>query len=779
MIGQTIAHYRIIEKLGQGGMGVVYRAEDTRLGRDVALKFPPPQTKQSAEEYQRLIHEAKAAASLDHPNICTIHEIGEVDGQPYIAMSFVDGMTLRDRLANGPLPAAEAVKIAMQMADGLSVAHDKGIIHRDIKPENIMINARGQVKIMDFGLAKSTRFNAKITQDGITPGTAAYMSPEQAKGEGVDARSDLWSLGVVLYECLTVHLPFEGSHPAALMYAVLHEPHRAMDTYRGNLPSELTSLIDRLLRKDPIQRPVDTRAVAQELSQIRDLLDGKVSSHPGVRDPAQPSLAVLPFTNMSADAENEFFADGLTEDLITAFSRMNNLRVVARTSAFQFKGKTTDIRRVGEQLNVGTVLEGSVRKSGNRLRVTAQLINVADGFHIWSEKYDREMADVFEIQDDIARAIVDALKVKLTGQPDASLVRGGTANLEAYNLVLQGRHHWNRRTGADLLKAEDCFRRAIALDPQYALAHGVLAMTYVTMLDHTDAPREELSANAARAAAEALRLDSECAEAYATIGLLEMDANRWGKSEVAFRRAIAINPGFVTGHQWYATLLSVLGRFEEVMRELRIALSHDPLSLIVHTNLAHAYRILGRMDDYRRELEYATEIDPNFAPVHMDWIMYHEVIGDYDRAILHGERLLAINPSYQRVNLWIARLRILSGDSGAARDAFARWLESLNDPERLARFQRAAASGTLASFKAAVLAEFRAPIPTLLRFIDPLSALLMELEEWDAVFDWLEAAAKVSVYDVSVVLVDPMWERARKHPRYPAFHRSLALPQSV
>jgi len=775
MIGQTIAHYRILEKLGQGGMGVVYKAEDTKLGRTVALKFPPPQSTQSAEELQRLIHEAKAAASLDHQNICTIHEIGESDGQPYIAMSYVEGKTLRDRLAGGTLETAEAVTIAMQVADGLSAAHEKGIIHRDIKPENIMINTRGQVKIMDFGLAKSSRQTTKITQEGSTPGTAAYMSPEQAKGEGVDARSDLWSLGVVLYESLTGRLPFEGSHPAAMMYAVLHEPYPTMGSHRSNLPVELTSLIDRLLRKDPVQRPVGTKAVAAELTQIRDMLAGKVSSRPGVRESAQPSLAVLPFTNMSTDAENEFFADGLTEDLITAFSKLDQLRVVARTSAFQFKGKTSDVRLVGEQLNVGTVLEGSVRKSGTRLRVTAQLINVADGFHIWSERYDREMADVFEVQDDIVRAIIDALKVKLIAPTDAPLVQGGTANMDAYHLVLQGRHHWNRRTPASLAKAEECFQEALRLDPDYADAYAELALTYAVMMDYVDLSHAELGKRVSTAAETALRLKGDIPQAYAALAMHLMDRLDWEGAEQAMRRAIDLNPGYATAHQWYSLLLSYQGRLDEARREIELAQSLDPLSLIVATSAVWPYYYVRDYDKALRLLERVRKMDSDFPVLLLGFGILYTQLGRHEEALKSYQRLLDITG---RPHVWlsVAGCEFQLGHIDKFMSSLERWCDASGAPFATTEFRRAYAQDGLTGLIARIGDLLETPWPEAASSAGMIGVLVQTLGDSERAITWLESGANPLSPVVRGLGVEPFWDPLRNNPRFIALLKRLRLP---
>lgn len=775
MIGQTIAHYRIIEKLGAGGMGVVYKAEDSKLGREVALKFPPPRSTQSAEEFQRLIHEARAAASLDHQNICTIHEIGEADGQPYIAMSYVEGKTLRDYLANGPLDVVELMKIATQVADGLSVAHEKGITHRDIKPENIMINTRGQVKIMDFGLAKSSRQTTKITQEGSTPGTAAYMAPEQAKGEGVDARSDLWSLGVVLYEALTGNLPFQGSHPAAMMYAVLHEPHPSMASHRSNIPADLTSLIDRLLRKDPVQRPVGTKAVAAELAQIRDMLTGRASSKPGVRESAQPSLAVLPFANMSTDVENEFFADGLTEDLITAFSKMKELRVVARTSAFQFKGKTSDVRLIGEQLNVGTVLEGSVRKSGNRLRVTAQLINVADGFHIWSERYDREMADVFEIQDDIARAIVDALKVKLVGGGGAPLVQAGTSQMDAYHLVLQGRHHWNRRTSDSLAKAEACFLEALRLDPEYAEAHGALALAYAVMMDHSDTSHKELSTKLDNSARAALRVKNDMWEAHAALAMNSLDLLNWQNAERSIQRAIDLNPGSATAHQWHSLILGYQGRIKEARAEIELAQTLDPLSLIIVTSTAWPDYYERNFDQALKRLDRVRKLDPDFPILHLADGFVLRAMGRFDEAGKSFRRLHAVIP---RPWTWIlvARCDFLAGRLDQMVESLEKWYVHNAMGIGSSELRDALATGGRDGLIRRVTELLGTPLPQAQPSAAALGALFMSFGNFESAFAWLEAGVNPLSPMVRGLAVDPVWDPLRDDSRFLNLLKKLNLP---
>jgi serine/threonine-protein kinase len=601
------------------------------------------------------------------------------------------------------------------------------------------------------------------------------MSPEQAKGDGVDARSDLWSLGVVLYEALTGRLPFEGSHPAAMMYAVLHEPHPSMASHRSNIPADLTSLIDRLLRKDPVQRPVGTKAVAAELAQIRDLLTGRASSRPGVRDSAQPSLAVLPFANMSTDAENEFFADGLTEDLITAFSKMKELRVVARTSAFQFKGKTSDVRLVGEQLNVGTVLEGSVRKSGNRLRITAQLINVADGFHIWSERYDREMADVFEIQDDIARAIVDALKVKLVGGADAPIVQSGTTNMEAYRLVLEGRHHWNRRTGESLARAEACFLEAIRLDPSYADAHGALALTYSVMQDHTAASHAELRTKIKQAANAAFMLNPEMPEAHAAMAMCLMDALDWEGSERAILRAIDANPGYASAHHWYSLILSSHGRLEESQREIDLAHSLDPLSLIVAVGVSWPYYFRRDYERALKHIERARKLDPNFHLVHFTDGLARSAMGQHARAADSFRAAQALNPQ-PWMWLEVARSEYQAGRTDRMIDALEAWCRTDASNIAVSEFRNAHATGGTEALKRRIGELLGVPWTEAQASAAELAQLFMSLGDHDRAFVWIDAGLEQMTPLLRGLAVDPRWDPLRSDSRFRVVLKRLGLP---
>jgi serine/threonine protein kinase len=571
VIGRTISHYRIVEKLGGGGMGVVYKAEDTRLDRFVALKFLPEELAHDRQAMERFRREAKAASALNHPNICTIYEIDEQNGMAFIAMEYLDGVTLEHLIGGRPVELDRLLEISSETADALAAAHSKNIIHRDIKPGNIFVTGSRHAKVLDFGLAKMATPGDKdsetaaltLTQAGMAMGTLPYMSPEQLRGQRVDHHTDIFSMGAVLYEMATGQRPFVGETSMELSSSILRDTPKAVTELRAQLPSGLQRIVERCLAKEPTERYASARELRDAVERVRrDLSSG--SRNVSAPASGEASIAVLPFTNMSADPENEFFADGITEEIINALTKIEELRVAARTSAFFFKGKHVDLRIVGERLNVKTVLEGSVRKVGSRVRIMAQLISVADGYHLWSERYDRELKDIFEVQDEIAGAIADRLKVALKGgqQPSA---KAGTSNLEAYQLYLKGRALLYRR-GLDIRRAANCFDSAVALDPQYALAWAGLGDAR-TMLGLYGLERPQvIMPRAKEAAIRAVALDPMLAEAHCSLACISL-LHDWDrdKAEVGFLRARELNPRYLQNLGWFALfyLVWARGRFDE------------------------------------------------------------------------------------------------------------------------------------------------------------------------------------------------------------------------
>lgn len=626
-------------------MGMVYKAIDTRLKREVAIKFLPPEIARDNKAREQFMLEAQAAAALNHPNIATIHQIDEVDDDVFFVMEYIAGKNLREIVGahrDAPMPIDQITNIAAQIAAGLQAAHQKEIIHRDIKSANIMLTEDHRIKIMDFGLAtKAGQENFADTKS--TVGTPAYMSPEQIREGAVDHRTDIWGLGVIMYEMLTGQLPFQEAYEGALLYSIVNDEPPPVSGFRSDVPEGLLKIVEKTLAKNPGNRYQQIDELLDDLNILRQ----ECGSSPAVyarivevKDPLAgaervPSTAVLPFSDMSPQKDQEYFCDGITEELIDALSKVEGWRVVSRRSSFAFKGKEVDIRRIGEQLNVTHLLEGSVRKAGNRLRITAQLVSVKDGFHVWSEKYDRELEDIFEIQEEIARSIVDKLKIELGEDHKTRLVKRYTENLEAYNLYLKARFHLNKRTEDGLKKGIAYCEEAIAKDPDYAPAYSGLADGYILQGFSGLVPPREVMPKAREAAQKALELNDSLAEAHTSLAcfkaVYEWD---WPGAEAEFKRALALNANYATAHHWYAiNYLVPLERYEEALSEIRLAREIDPMSEVINATVGLIFYFMNRYDEAIAQYQNVLEMDSNFRLADLFLGRAYAAAGRYDDAI--------------------------------------------------------------------------------------------------------------------------------------------------
>ena len=632
-------------------------AYDPRLDRQVAIKVLPPDLTRDDTAKQRFLQEAKAASALDHPNICTIYEINETaDGQLYLVMAHYEGETLKERIERGALVLDDAVDIATQVGRGLAEAHGAGIVHRDIKPANLLIAKGGMVKILDFGLAKLAGAEG-VTQTGTTVGTVAYMSPEQARGEEVDHRTDIWSLGVVLYEMLSGRPPFQGENLLAISDAISSDP----GPLSGHT-STANSAVTRALSKDVGKR---YQAVADMIDALREVRTVVAGSTGGVESPPDaPSIAVLPFADMSPEKDQDYFCEGLAEELIDALARLEGLRVVARTSAFRFKGDALDLRDVGEKLNVKTVLEGSVRKAGNRLRINAQLIDTQNGFHIWSERFSRELDDVFAVQEEIAATVAARMNLTLAQGEGA---RRRTKNLDAHDAYLKGRFLLHQQLRMN--EALDSFRHAVRLDPDYAVAHAGLAEVYGLLGDTGGLAPAEAARQSTIEASRALELDPNLAEAHVTLAWTHTHYKwDWATGEQHFKRALVLDPASADAHARYACYLSwVLGQVDEAVAEGNRAIDLDPMNPMMHHWLGVILSIEGRSEQAIARLHKAAELDPASWFLHSYLGASHRLLTQYDIALDEGRTAVTLSGRHPWAVAELGLSLAASGDAASAR----------------------------------------------------------------------------------------------------------------
>jgi serine/threonine protein kinase/tetratricopeptide (TPR) repeat protein len=791
MIGETVSHYRILSKLGGGGMGVVYEAEDINLKRHVALKFLPDSMASSPDALERFRREAQSASALNHPNICTIHEIGEHEGRPFIAMEMMEGKTLKHTINGMPMEIDQVLEIGVQIADGLNVAHAKHIIHRDIKPANIFLTQHGQAKLLDFGLAKQTGMESTetemptastpkdLTKSGSTMGTVSYMSPEQARGKELDARSDLFSFGVVLYEMTTGKLPFEGHSTGELLEAIFTKEPVAPVRLNSKVPAKLEEIIAKAMEKDRNLRYQSAAEMRTDLQRLKrdtsqQLTSGgpaplpanvatekktsKVSLWIGVfaivalilaaitlyssRKTKAPevasgktAVAVLPFTNLSADKEQEYFSDGLSEELLNVLAKNPKLQVTSRTSAFSFKGKEVDIKTIAQKLNVTHVLEGSVRKAGNELRVTAQLIEVATDSHLWSQTYDRKMENIFAVQDEIAASVAEALKVTLEGEQTP---KAQDTNPEAYNAYLQGRYFQDRRTKEGFEKAISYYEQALKIDPNYARAWVGLSRVHGNQAGLGHIAMEEGMNKARKEAKKALVLNPTLAEAYAQIGWIKMIYDwDWTGADAALDKALELEPANADVVRRAANLASTLGRFDEAITLNRRTIELDPLRVVAYNNMGLSYYFAGRFNEAEAAFRKVLELNPQQPGSHLLLGQIYLVQSKLPEALAEIQR--EQDPLFRGMGL--ALVYHAEGKKKEAEDVLTAFIEKSQDAWAV---------------QIAEIYAYRGEI--------------------DKAFEWLERAYKQRDLGLSEIKGNPLLRNLEKDSRYTAFLQKMKLP---
>jgi len=759
MIGKEVSHYRILEKLGGGGMGVVYKAEDTKLGRSVALKFLPEELSQDRYAVQRFQREARAASALNHPHICTIHDIDEHEGRQFIVMELLEGETLKHHIAGRPMSSEKVARLGVQMAEALEAAHAKGIIHRDIKPANIFLTDRSQVKVLDFGLAKllwpvsDVTVAETLTETRAVSGTLPYMAPEQLRGESVDARADIYALGVVLYEMATGRRPFDEELSTNLIDCILNKVPPPPSRLNHRIAPALESVALKALDKDPERRYQSARELRVDLERMLAALPpdsaARVREAPRRARRAVPrrirSVAVLPLENLSRDPQQDYFADGMTEALITDLAKIGALRVVSRTSVMRYKGTGRLVGEIAAELNVDAVVEGSVLCAGDRVRITAQLIQAASDEHLWAESYERDLRDILGLQSEVARAIANEIKVKLTPQESARLASRRRADPEAHQLYLKGRYFWNKRTADGLKKSLEYFHQAMDLDPSYPLAYAGLADAYTDLADEAAlAPTEALRA-AKAAAIKALEMDDSLAEAHNAMAHVKQDYEfDWEAAGQEYRRALELNPTYSEARHRYSHYLMELGRVEESLAASQRALELDPLSPSLNVHLGWHYYFAHQYDQAIEACQKTLELFSGYYKAHHFLARAYEQKGNFQESLAQFQKAIELSSESPLIKAELAHAHARFGDKTEALRLLAK-LKALSNERYVPSFH--------------------------------VALIYAGLGEKDRAFESLEQAYEERSGMLGCLQVDPRLEPLRSDARFQSLLRRMNFPQ--
>lgn len=801
--GTRLGIYEIRSTLGAGGQGEVYKAIDTALDRSVVIKVLSPEHTVKPAALARFEREAKLASSLDHPNICTIHGLHEADGIRFIAMQYVEGRTVRELVAGHPLELNVALAIAIQVADALAAAHSRGIIHRDIKPNNVMVTDSGMVKVLDFGLAKLLEQGNEdsnephLTQLGVPYGTATSAAPEQARGERTDHRADIFSTGVLLYEMLTGTWPFKGKSVVEVRYAVLHETPQPLSEARNETSLVITRLqeiLDRAIAKEPDDRYQQVEDLRNDLRAVLREIDADATHAVSFTDGISiaqrkrasagiftrflrnkviafsvlgafllaivfgvyfylnresqsviDTLAVLPFTNINADPNTEYLSDGITESLINSLSRLPTIKVRSRNSVFQYKGKETDTQKIGRELNVRAVLVGRVEKRGDDISVSVELIDTKDNSQIWGERYTRKLSDLLSLQQELSHSITNNLRLRLSGAEQKQLVKNYDTNSESYQLYLQGRYYWNKRTAEGLQKGIEHFTRAIEKDKNYAPAYSGLADCYWLLNVYNLGPATESNPKARDAATKAIALDETLAESHASLASVSYRYDwNWTESEQHFKRAIQLKPDYATAHQWYSAMLAAMGRFDESKAEALRAHELEPFSLTINSDVGRHLYYARQFDQAIATHRKTLEMDSSFSRGHVELGYVLAQTGQYKEALAEFQQALSLDKNSINALVGLGYSYALSGQKEQA-------LQVIVQLKKLAEQ----------------------------RYISPyhFAVIYIPLGEREQALANLEKAADERFNLMVFLKVEPLFDSLRSEPRFVAITQRLGLKQ--